>query len=283
MSAALTASTAPLAKLSAPARSQLQQRRRAQAAVVTSSSSSGVVHDGKNTANNNSLAAASLARRVALGAATVAVPLLAIAQPAHAMEGALAVFNGNPALVRGEKRGLFLQKQRSLQKKKKCARLTPHLQPTQENKPTTITATTTRTKSRARHEHTSAPSAAFSAHILTGLSHARYCTLPRAGRCVCGGVLGHPPDSRDDGVVEEGGGWPGQVRGMGRRRERREGGELGAHQGLRQAGGEETRRGHAQALMRFDATRWFVRSFVDGSARACDVTFFWFFFPNVIV
>lgn len=119
MSAALTASTAPLAKLSAPARSQLQQRRRAQAAVVTSSSSSGVVHDGKNTANNNSLAAASLARRVALGAATVAVPLLAIAQPAHAMEGALAVFNGNPALVRGEKRGLFLQKQRSLQKKKK--------------------------------------------------------------------------------------------------------------------------------------------------------------------
>jgi hypothetical protein len=91
MSAAFTASTPTLAKLSQPSRAQLKQGRRAHAAVV----SSGGVHN-KKTSDNTNIAASLRRAGIALGGAAVS---LAVSAPAHAMAGLPDLFD-NPAVVR---------------------------------------------------------------------------------------------------------------------------------------------------------------------------------------
>ena len=90
MSAAFTASAPTLAKLSAQQRPGTRGRARGAAVVVTNAA------DASSRVHNKVDA---VRRGVALGATTTLMSL-AQAQPAHAMEGVMSVFNGNPALVR---------------------------------------------------------------------------------------------------------------------------------------------------------------------------------------
>ena len=95
MSTAFTVAAPTLAKLSRPpklAGKAQSCRARTVAAVATNTSSSS---SASSSVHNK---VEEIGRGVALGMTTTAISL-AHAQPAHAMEGVLSVFDGNPALV----------------------------------------------------------------------------------------------------------------------------------------------------------------------------------------